>query len=91
MDYEEEINALHAETLAMSIIIGQILSKLATNPLLRPSIVEGFNQAAEVADSVAIRFGKSASPEHTVKTIRIIEEIRTAVLGNEGKQPRHQV
>jgi hypothetical protein len=69
MDYDKEINALDAETLAL-------------NPLLRPAIVEGFDQSADEADSVAVRFGKSASSEHTVKAIRIIEEMRAVVLGN---------
>ena len=90
MDYDKEINALEAETLAFSIIIGQILSKFARNPLLRPAIIEGFDQSADVADSLAVHFGKSASSEHTVKVIRIIEEMRVMVLGNEGK-PKHGV
>jgi hypothetical protein len=90
MDSEKEINALAAETLAFSIIIGQVFSKLARDPQLRPAIIEGFNQSADVADSVAIQFGKSASSEHTVKVIRIIEEMRAMVLGNEG-EPKHGV
>jgi hypothetical protein len=85
MDTEKEIHSLSAETLALSIIVGNVLSKLARNASLRPAIVEGFNQAADVADSVAVQFGKSASPEHTIKALRIIEEMRTMVLGNDGK------
>jgi hypothetical protein len=59
MDTEKEIHSLAAETLALSIIVGNVLSKLAKNPSLRPAVIEGFNQAADVADSVAIQFGKS--------------------------------
>jgi hypothetical protein len=85
MDIEKEVHALTAETLAFSIIVGDVLSKLAKNPLLRAAIVEGFDQAADVAESVAVQFGKSASPEHTVKAVRIVEEMRAVVLGDEGK------
>jgi len=52
---------------------------------LRFTITEAFNEAADVAQSVAVQFGKSASPEHTVKALRIIEEMRAMVLGNESK------
>ena len=76
---------LSAETLAFSIILGRVLSKLATDRTLRFTITEAFNDAADVAQSVAVQFGKSASPEHTVKALRIIEEMRAMVLGDEGK------
>jgi hypothetical protein len=85
MDTEKEINSLAAETLAMSIIIGNVLSKLARNPSLRTAIVEGFDQSADVAESVAVIFGKASSPDHAVKALRIVEEMRAMVLGNEGK------
>jgi hypothetical protein len=85
MDSEKEIRALAAETLAFSIILGSILSKLAKDSSLRAAIVEGFNQAADVADSVAVRFGNTASPEHTLKALSIIEEMRAMVLGDERK------
>lgn len=90
MDHEKEILALSAETLALSYVIGNVLSKLARIPALRPAIIEGFNQSADVADGVAIQFGKSASPDHTVKAIRIVEEMRAMVLGDEDK-PKHGV
>jgi hypothetical protein len=85
MDTEKEINSLAAETLALSIIVGNVLSKLARDPSLRPAIIEGFNQSADVAESVAVQFGKASSPDHAVKALRIVEEMRAMVLGNEGK------
>jgi hypothetical protein len=90
MDYDKEILALTAETLALSYIVGNVLSRLARNTSLRPAIAEGFDQAADVAQSVAIQFGKSAAPEQTVKALRIVEEMRAMVLGNEHK-PKHGV
>lgn len=85
MNTEDEIHALSAETLAFSIILGSVLSKLAVDRSLRFAIAEGFDQAAEVAQTIAVRFGKSASPEHTVKALRIIDEMRAIVLGEDGK------
>jgi hypothetical protein len=85
MDSEKEIRALAAETLAFSIIVGSVLSTLAKDASLRAAIIAGFDQAADIADSVAVRFGKTASPEHTLKALSIIEEIRAMVLGDEGK------
>jgi hypothetical protein len=90
MDIEKEIHALAAENLALSIIVGQVFGRLAKDASLRPAIVHGFNQAADVAESVAVQFGKSASPEHTVKALRLIEEMRAVVLGDEGK-PKNAV
>jgi len=90
MDIEKEIHSLAAETLAYSFVFQGVLSKLARDHNLRASIEAGFDQALEVAQSVAVRFGDTASPDHTTKCIRIIEELRTSVLGPDGK-PKHLV
>ncbi|WP_315740091.1 hypothetical protein [Bradyrhizobium sp. SZCCHNR1093] len=90
MDTEKEIHSLSAETLALSIVVGNVLSKLALNPTLRQAIAEGFDQSADVAQTLTEHFGASASPDHTVKTIKIVEELRQMVLGKEGP-PRHFV
>jgi hypothetical protein len=90
MDTEKEIRALAAETLAFSIILGNVLSKLASDPSLRAAIVQGFDQSADVADGIAVKFGTTASSEHTIKALRIIEEMRAMVLGDDGK-PKHLI
>ncbi len=46
MDYEKEINSLAAETIAMTFVVGSVLSKLALNPILRQAITEAFDQSA---------------------------------------------
>jgi len=43
-----------------------------------------------MAQSTAVKIGTDASPDHTVKAIRIIDELRTAVLGADG-EPKHMV
>lgn len=90
MDTEKEIRELAAETLALSIVLGNVLSKLARDPLLRAAIIQGFDQSADVGDSVALQFGDTASPDHTMKALRIIEEMRAMVLGNDS-EPKHLV
>jgi hypothetical protein len=90
MDIEKEIHSLAAETLAYSLVIQGVLSRLARNPAFKTSIEEGFDQALEIAQSVAVKFGSTASPDHTTKCIRIIEELRAGVLGPDGK-PKHLV
>jgi hypothetical protein len=90
MDREKEINSLAAETLALSVILGNVLTQLAASPALRPAIVAGFDQSADFAQIIAEQFGKSASPDHTIKAMRIIEEMRQVVLGKE-ETPRKLV
>jgi hypothetical protein len=85
-DLEKEFRALAAENLALSIIVGRVLSRLARDPSLRRAIVEGFDQAADVAQGVALtELGEPADPQQAVEALRIIEETRAMVLGNEGK------
>ena len=59
MDTEKEIHSLAAETLALSIVLGNVLSKLAADPALRFAIVRGFDQSADVAQTVAEQFGRA--------------------------------
>jgi hypothetical protein len=90
MDHEKELAALAAENLALSIIVGSIFSKFAKIPTLREAIIEGFDQSADVVDSVSMIQGIGSSPNHAVKALRIIEEVRAMVLGDDGK-PKHRV
>jgi hypothetical protein len=38
-----------------------------------------------MADDITAVMGKSTSPDHTVKVLRIVEEMRSMVLGDAGK------
>jgi hypothetical protein len=91
MDYEQQIVALNAETLALQTLLVQILGRLAVqNAGMAHAIKLGFDDASSVTEDSAVKFGKSASPEHIVKAIRIIEELRTATLGYPDK-PKHAI
>jgi hypothetical protein len=85
MDTESEIQKLHAETLALNIILSNVLHEFSKDPALKAAMVAGFRRSADIAEHTAIMMGKFASPDHTVKAMRIIEELRTVVLGEEGK------
>ena len=91
MDYDHEINSLAGETLAIQVVLANVLREISKiDRRFYDAIKLGFDNGASEAEDLAIRFGKAASPEHLVKAIRIIEELRTATLGNHDK-PRHGV
>jgi hypothetical protein len=85
MEHETEIRALSAETLATSIVLANLLSKFARIPALRLAIVSCFDQSVDMADDITAVLGKSAAPDHTVKVLRLVEEMRSIVLGDGGK------
>jgi hypothetical protein len=85
MEHETEIRSLSAETLATSIVLANLLSRFARIPALRLAIVSCFDQSVDMADDITAVMGKSTSPDHTVKVLRIVEEMRSMVLGDAGK------
>jgi hypothetical protein len=54
------------------------------------AIARGFDLAARFVEDRAIEAGETSSPEHLIKAIRIVEELRTATLGHHDK-PRHGI
>jgi hypothetical protein len=91
LNIRSEIRYLGAETLALQIALVSVLSGLAkSDPKLAGIIREAFDNAANIAEEAAIRLGKAASPEHTVRALEIIEEMRVTALGSQGK-PKHGV
>jgi 23S rRNA pseudoU1915 N3-methylase RlmH len=91
MDYDKEIDGLAAETLAIQTAMAHILEQLAqTDQRLAAAIKRGFDHAASDIEDLAIKLGKLASPDHTVQALLIIEQLRTATLG-EPDEPKHGV
>jgi hypothetical protein len=88
---KREIASLAGETIALQWIITQVLSEIRRdNPTLTEPIKRGFDNAASYVEQYAISVGKMAMPEQSVKALRIVEELRTATLGDHDK-PRHGV
>jgi hypothetical protein len=91
MNTDNEIQSLHAETLALNWIIAQVLRRIAqSDQKLADAICRGFNDAASDIENLAIRAGKAASPDHLVKALRIVEELRSVTVGDKNK-PRNIV
>jgi hypothetical protein len=89
--YAQEIIALSAETHALQSILVHVLGRLAVkDAAIAEAIRLGFDDAASSTENTAIKFGKTASSDHLVKAIAIIEELRAATLGNPDK-PRDAV
>jgi hypothetical protein len=85
MEHENETRSLSPETLATSIVLANLLSGFARIPALRFAIVTCFDQSVDMAEDMAPMFDKSASPDHTLKVLRLVEEMRAMVLGNARK------
>lgn len=91
MDHDEEIAALGAETLALQAILTNVLLQLGKEDVvLALAIRRGFDDAVNEIEDLAIRLGKAARRDHVVKDVRIIEELRTASLGDRDK-PKHAI
>ncbi len=91
MDTEKEINSLAAETLALQTVLTHILDRISqADARLASAIREGFSDAASDVEDLAIKFGKAASPHHTVKALGTVETLRAATLGDHD-QPSHSI
>jgi hypothetical protein len=88
MDIEKELRSLHVEQSAHHIALTQILGALARDRSLRAAISEGFEQALGVAQSLSESPPEATSPEHGIKILRVIEDIRSTVMGNEKPKGR---
>lgn len=86
-----EIQQLAAETLAIQTILAHVLDELIRdNPGLRDSVRKGFDHAASDLEQIGVQRSKGSMPPHVIKALSIIEDLRTATLGNPGK-PKHAV
>jgi hypothetical protein len=91
MDTDEQIYSLHGETLAIQAVLAQVLYELKSlDPRFPDAIARGFDLAARFVEDRAIEAGETSPPEHLVKALRVVEELRTASLGRHNK-PRHGV
>lgn len=89
MDRESEIIALNAETLAIQTVLTHVLDQVAKPDIrIAAAIRRGFDHAANDVEDIAIKLGKTASFDHTVKALAIVEYLRAATLGNRDK-PKH--
>ena len=77
-DLRFEIERLSGETLALQTILFWLLfhiERKAPEP-----IKSAFDDAANLVEAQAIEKGRSASPEHLVKALEIIEQFRASII-----------
>jgi hypothetical protein len=68
MSYKTEIDSLTGETLAIQAILANVLREISkADPQLYDAIKLGFDNAASKVEDIAIRLGKAASSDQTVK------------------------
>ena len=71
---------LHAETMALQILLVQFMTSLRVAGIAPQSAIEdAFDRSTDLATIMAMRFGSVASPEHTGGTIKIIEQLRESI------------
>ena len=76
---------LSADSLAHTLIITILCRNLVKiSPEIAACVRESLNEAARKTDDIAIQLGVSARPEFTIEAMRVVEQIRTGVLGSKG-------
>jgi hypothetical protein len=79
---EHELMVIRAETLAIQVVLTNVLFELKLlDPTLADAIARGFDNAANQIEDRAIEAGKAGTSETLVKSLSIIEDLRTASLG----------
>lgn len=91
MDYEREINALSAETLALQAVLTGVLNHLSrADPVLLSVIKSGFDDAASQVECMALKVDAADAPDHMARALQIVEFYRSLTLGNLD-EPTHGV
>jgi hypothetical protein len=81
--HKREIESLNGELFAVRALLFYFLDEASVKS---PDIVRAaFDHAANHIEDSAIRFGKSASPEHLVKALGIVEDFRAKIFPNVKK------
>jgi hypothetical protein len=79
--HKREIESLNGELFALRALLFYLLDFSARNDMVRGV----FDAAADHVENAAIRHGKSASPEHLVKALGIVEDFRAKIFPNVKK------
>ena len=78
---EQELAALHAETIAIQAVLTNVLFELKRlDPVLASAITRGFNNAASQIEDSATQAATVLSSESLVKAVSIVEDLRIASL-----------
>lgn len=84
-DLQNELDSLRAETLALQLILIALLSKMLATSHVGQIVIPSLDQAADRATITAMAARDRVSPEHTGKALEIVEQLRTAIVGDDPK------
>ena len=86
MSLEDELHSVIASNLAMQTLFINLCRGIISRDYANTEwLSEVFDHSAKDVEDLAIKLGKSADPKHTVKALRVVEELRAVVLGNKIK------
>jgi hypothetical protein len=78
---ETDEAALKAEAIAMQAVLISVFRRLAADrPELAPVFCRAFDDAETILSGVAVKLGLDAPLDSTVGALRIVEELRDAVI-----------
>ena len=83
---EAETAVLRAEMVALQAVVMSVFRRLATDrPELTPLFCRAFDEAETILSGVAEKMGLDAPLESTIGALRVIEELRRAVIRDERR------
>lgn len=89
VELEAGINGRAAETGALQSLLGLLMVELAlSSPAACTAVANAFDRSANHMTAVASRYGDRAPPEHTLKALQIVEQLRAAVVQRLRDDPR---
>ena len=87
--HKSEIESLAAETVALQFLIVNICGLLTkARPDLQPAFLQAFDSTANVFENLSLSMGKRSA--HAPKSLKVIEELRTAYIGHIAPKPENK-
>ena len=81
---ESEAAVLTAEVVAIQAVLISVFRRLASDsPELAASFIKAFDEAETILSGVAVKMGVAAPLETTVGALKVLDELRSAVIRNE--------
>lgn len=82
---EADAAVLRAEVVALQAVLMSVFRRLAADHAdLAPLFCQAFDEAETILAGVAVKMGLEAPLESTVGALRVVEELRRAVIRNES-------
>lgn len=81
---EADEKVVKAEVIALQAVLIAVFRRMASDrPDLAPLFCRAFDDAETILSGVAVKIGLDAPPETTLDALKVIEELRAAVIRDE--------